>query len=246
MTLPVKTEPPEWPAAVESALDAFLWMCGHWVADGVIEGAGTTGISIIDDRRGVEQFTAIAALAGLTAKSKPHANAHCVRISNADLARFMLANFGKRGEGKRLPMWLLGAPQQLQERFLEGYLFGDGHWNEPRQRWEISSASRELAMGIKLLAQSLGYHTTFSWVDPKATHVQGVALQRAPQRSYRVQIKRDGQGIVEDGMCWSRIRRITPVGERQVFDLVVDEDFSYVADGIVHKGSSDPELRQFR
>ncbi len=39
-----------------------------------------------------------------------------------------------------------------------------------------------------------------------------------------------------------RIAAIKPVGTRQVWDLTVEEDASYVAQGLVHHNSASPNL----
>ena len=88
-----------------------------------------------------------------------------------------------------------------------------------------------------MLGQALGYSTSFSWTDPKVTHVMGVELKKEPFRAFRVQLNETGHGLVEDQMMWQKIRKVTPVGVQPVMDIVVAGDHSYVADGLVHKGS---------
>lgn len=219
----------------------LLNLAGCYVADGYVAGGTDSNwrVAFVDAQPDIDRITLLAELLGYDPRPHRHDNAVSVAIYNSDLARWLETHFGRLAAGKSIPAWLLGADQALQQAFLDGYLNGDGHWNESKGRWEISTASKPLAIGIKLLGQVLDYGTSYSWVDPKQKQVAGVPLAKPAQRSHRVQLVPGGSKntLVEDGVLWSKIRKVTPVGKREVIDLVVDEDFSYVADGIIHKGS---------
>lgn len=261
---PMKTELPEFPTPshnepfvddegftrrniVSTPLDVtarpmLMDLAGRYVADGTLAKRGDRKVQVswVDDLQGIECIESVSALLGFKPTRRRHDNAHCTTVSHVGLATWLDEHFGHLAAGKSIPAWLLGADSVLKQAFLDGYLNGDGHWVESKKRWELSTASKPLAIGIKLLAQSLGYGTSFSWIDPKITHIQGAELKKAPQRSYRVQLVPGGSKntLIEDGVLWSKIRKVTPlVGSHEVMDIVVDEDFSYVADGIVHKGS---------
>lgn len=236
---------PQFPPDVKDD-SAFLWMCGRYVADGclvVSGGSHLNAIAISDSLDGIQQFDAVARLAGYEPHRRFNSGAHEAWVHRATLARWLYEHFGRYSEGKRVPTWLLGAPGFLRNPFLDGYLSGDGYYNQGNRRWEASSASRDLALGIKFLGQVHGYSTGFTWVDPKVTHIMGRELPKKPRRSFRVNLSEHSRGIIEPGVAggpryqWGRIRSVKPVGVQTVYDLVVAEDYSYVADGIVHKGS---------
>lgn len=222
-------------------LPVLFALAGRYLADGTmaLRVDRPVQVSFVDDEKGIIEIEALAQLLGYHASRRRHDNAHCTTISSAGLCRWLFEQFGRLSDGKEIPGWLLGAPQELRQAVLDGYLAGDGHRNDDRGRWEFGTASKQLALGLKLLAQSLGFGTSFSWVDPKVSSVNGRDLKSAPKRSYRVQITDldRNSAIFEDGFLWSKIRKVTPVGVREVVDFVVAEDFSYVGDGIVHKGS---------
>jgi hypothetical protein len=214
---------------------SFFWLVGRYVADGNSSGTNRrglrTGILITAHTDRIQEVASIAELAGYDAKRRPHDNAASVGIYNTELTQWVIVNFGEHADGKYLPLWLHSAPRYVQDAFLEGYLTGDGYWNEGKRRWEIPTASKELAVGLRLLGLSLGYTTSFSWVDPKPN-----VMCDAPLRSYRVHFSENGHAVVEDGVAWQKIRSIEPAGTATVYDLVVAEDASYVGDGLIHRG----------
>jgi hypothetical protein len=207
---------------------SFFWLAGRYVADGNQQGPA---IRITAHRDRIQEVASVATLAGYDPKPVAHDNAAAVVIYRTDLAEWLLRNFGEHADGKRLPIWLHSEPRSVKEAFLDGYLTGDGHWNEARQRWEIPTASKELAIGLRLLGLSLGYTTSFSWVDPEPN-----AMCATPLRSYRVHFSKNGHALIEDGVAWQKIRSIEPAGRALVYDLVVAGDGSYVGDGLIHRG----------
>ena len=237
-------QPPEMPCDITD-VRSFLWLAGRYVADGHLGGATAgrthqTHVGFTDDEAGIILVEQVCGLLGFRALRRQHDNAVCTVINSVELARWFEQNFGRLANGKKIPMWLLGASHFWKSAFLEGYLGGDGHWSEEKGRWEMGTASKELAVGLKILGQSLGYGSGLSWVDPKVTHIGGVELKNKPQRSWRVQMVVDprGQALFEDDKAWGKIGKVEPAGVQRVFDLVVAEDHSYVGDGIVHLGSA--------
>lgn len=220
---------------------ALLALAGRWVADGNLGMRGDQPVHLAITVKEAE-MPAVRQLirdAGFGFSSRPHdGTAGCYVVYHCALARWLHEHFGHRAEGKTIPTWLLGAPPAARYAFLAGYLAGDGAYDASRERWTAGSASKRLAIGIKLLAQSLGEKTAFTWADPKVTHVMGVELKKPPMRSWRTQICKRGTGLIEHDRLWGVIRSVEDAGEAPVYDLVVAEDHSYVADGLVHLGSS--------
>lgn len=212
-------------------------LAGSWVADGCFIGVeGNKRISIIDD-------ACEEACQGATIHAAGYAYSTFIQESGAmrftlssapGLADALRSEFGNLAGGKRLPPWLLGAPEAHRRAWLDAYLAGDGHWDEKRGRWTASTASKELAVGLRLLGQSLGWACAMSWVDPKVTHIMGTALKKTPQRSYRVTLvgeKRDA--IIDKATQWMKVRSIMPAEPQMVYDLHVKDDHSYLADGLI-------------
>lgn len=209
-----------------------FWLAGRYVADGNlgIRDGWPRHVAFTADVARIGEIATMIKMAGLTGVPRAHDNAACVVVHNTQFAHWLHQGFGHHADQKRLPIWLHRLPRYLLDAFLDGYLRGDGHWNPTKDRWEIGTASKELAIGMRLLGNQLGYTTSFSWVDPRPN-----ALCAAPLRSWRVQWSK-GHALTDYGHAWQKIRSIQPGGLATVHDLIVLEDHSYVADGIVHRG----------
>ena len=231
---------PELP--VPEALDdaALMWVVGRYVADGHLTyGRSVAGemnirgrVHIITDSARVDAVAIRLEQAGLrpTARQRAHNGTWDVEFSSTALARLIEQEFGRHADGKKMPPWLLGARRELRDAFLEGYLSGDGHWDQAKERWIAGTASKSLAVSLRLLGQTLDYTCSLSWVDVKPNE-----MCAAPLRSWRVTMSTSRRNVeVLDRMAWQKVRSATPIQDiPAVYDLTVEEDHSYIADGIV-------------
>lgn len=220
----------------------LMWVIGRWVADGFLawqtKASGTKSsarLHVIVDAKHQPEVHQRMFEAYLRPTSRVRENGtYDIEVSDTDLCRFVLANFGQHADAKELPTWLLGAPEDLRRAFLDGYLSGDGHYEPARGRWTAGTASKKLAVGLRLLAQTLGYSCGMSWVDPKVTHVMGTPLKKPALRSWRVTMtEKRGIALVEEGVAWQKIRKVTELRIPVVYDLAVEDDHSYIADGLI-------------
>lgn len=225
---------PDGPAGISDGVE-LLRLAGHYLADGYLNGSS---VHFVDDEVGIQHIEKIISYLGMDSYRIPHENAVSCGFRNAEVSRYLLDNFGVGSSEKSVPSWLLTAPEASRSALLEGYLFGDGHWSPAKNRYEASSASKALTIGVKLLGQSLGMTCSYSWTDPQVTEICGTPLISPPKRSHRTQLTNHGHGIRDRDMVWSKMRDVTPSGEATVYDFVVAEDCSYVGDGLVHLGSS--------
>ncbi len=241
----VPSDPIALPGDFDGSVVALMALAGAYVADGHREADGKR-ICLTDAWGDVPRLEALAKDAGYSVTTHPHADhgesTARVSVYSPSLTGWLVEHFGRLANGKRLPAWLLGATEELRRAFWDAYCAGDGHWVESRRRWEVSTASRTLAADLKMLATSLGYDAGFSWLDPKVTHIAGVELKAAPQRSYRVHAVESGHKIAEYGHAWGKIGSVTSVEVSSFHDLSVEEDNSYVAEGIVQHNQHVDEL----
>ena len=230
---PTRFEPEITPAW---ASEELLWLAGRYVADGYLHSqGGKRQFCIVAEEHEIPDLKARFTAAGLDSLAwcRPHNGTWDIRSRFRPIADDLLREFGQHSDGKRVPTWLLGATMGQQRAFLDGYLSGDGWWDEQKQRWSFSSASKELAIGLRLLGQSLGWAGSYSWADPNVTQICGRVLKAKPKRAHRVVLSGSkSQAVMEKHQQWLRVRSITPAEPQMVYDLHVKDDHSYLADGL--------------
>lgn len=164
-----------------------------------------------------------------------------VDISSRPFARWFEENFGKYAWGKKIPAWLLTAPTKYKEAVFEGYLGSDGYQSfaDGRvPRLEFLTVSKSLAVGVKLLAQSMGYTaclyfqdrpTTKVWPDGRVSNQRGTWMIRVTKTD-----NPQDRCMKHKDWLLGKVTAIAPVAEeRTVYNFSVEEDESYVIDGIV-------------
>jgi site-specific DNA-cytosine methylase len=140
--------------------------------------------------------------------------------------------FGRYSHGKHIPGWALQLPTAKAKALLEGYLSGDGHRTDTG--WEANTVSKALALSLSILAQrAYGIIASVRLVN-KAPTTQ-ILGRTVNQRSYyAVRIPTvNRSAFIEGDYGWKKVRRNDPKGFGDVYNIAVDEDHTYVADGAV-------------
>jgi hypothetical protein len=237
---------PDAPFEMRSLTYDFWWLVGRYLADGYFDGR-----RIIWFVPPPKQDAMYAALDRLLVHhyttERAHSSAAGITVCSKPLGRWLVQHFGARADGKTIPAWALGMDVAYRQALLDGYIAGDGHFDAGRKRWQVSTASKALAVGAQLLAQSLGYTVNCSIVQPKTTEIAGVALKAKPKLAYFLQIVPNGRPVAmahlgpgypggpvpEVSYVAARVRSIEPVGKRKIYDIRVAEDHSYLTGTIM-------------
>jgi hypothetical protein len=207
------------------------WLaCGHWAQDGL-------HISYGDDKR-EDTLNRLGDVAGF----ERH-NGSCWQVRLHDPNGVLRETMQKCGHGaadKHLPPEAFILPESQAKSLLDGYLAGDGHFLNGRNRWAGSSVSRSLALGIAFLAQRV-YRTIASvypgkpereeQIEGRTVHCQQVWVLSFDLHNTERYKK---PFILEDG-AWKKVRSIEDAGEQETWNIRVEEDESYVAEGCVVK-----------
>ena len=150
-----------------------------------------------------------------------------------EMVDWFLANFGEKAHGKRLPTWALTMPEWARRSLLDGYVSADGSFDG--RKIQTSTVSKELAFGIRLLALSLGYEPTMGISKRSRGVIEGRKVNMRPLYSVNWLVDPKVRRAQRDDLhSWGMIKKVL-VGSQNVpvFNIGVDEDESYVADGIV-------------
>jgi intein/homing endonuclease len=216
----------------DNSRDNFWWLVGRYLADGWCDTKRALWVgpdwkiaaieAVLDDHGKRHHRTA----------QRGDSKAERVVTSSTVLSAWLCENFGRLAGGKRLPAWALGMAEAHRKALFDGYLAGDGYYNEAKNRWEVGTASKELAMGVQLLAQSLGWTVNCTSVQPKVTAIAGVALKQQPQVSWRLQIGH-GHSMQMDDHLVGKVKSVVPVGKQPIVNIVVADDHSYLSGTIM-------------
>lgn len=157
--------------------------------------------------------------------------AYKVTIYDTALADWLLENFGEHSDSKHIPAWVLGHP--LRHHLLEGYLLTDG--SKINNGYKITTVSETLAFGITDLLNTLGYVASTNRVQMSKTCViEGRVCNQKDQlqvRAYRQEASIKSRVI--DGWLCRIVQDFKMIGQDTVYNIEVEEDNSYIAEGAV-------------
>ena len=254
------SSPTQFPAAVPPAVpiygkretridETLIWLAGRYLADGWTrldsdraELVITCGMHKVDALRAVLSTWARRG-ARCTANEmawheRATATAYQFASDHRGLVEWLREHFGHGAAGKLIPGWALGMEESLRTALLDGYMSGDGRRGDIAGRpcCDCSTVSKALCFGLKALAASLG-KTVAVYKNRNSSVIQGrqVNAKDAWHLRWRERIvDGHGQTFRADGLEWAPIRERTDFAESgEVFNIGVEEDESYVVDGIV-------------
>lgn len=241
-TLPV----PEVPGRGAVLDQDFWWLVGRWLADGSLRIRETNSeITIACGKHRADELEKRLVRQAPTGprvsrgefrwRRRDVRTAVLFETAHQGLAAWIEEHFGRLAHGKTIPAWVLSLPSDDRRALLEGYLSGDG--SEDHRRTDASTVSKKLAIGVRLLAESLGYRVCMSYAQPRGgAEIEGRPINERPQ--YRLfwskTPKKRKIGIRDGSHSWLPVSKIEPTQKGvEVFNLSVADDESYVADGIV-------------
>lgn len=166
--------------------------------------------------------------------------------SHRDLIPWIAEHFGRHAAGKTLPAWALMMSAAWRAALLDGYLSADGNIGHATV---VSTVSKHLAVGMRLLATSLGHTANIHgpYTRKPGRMIEGRVVNERP--TWVVSWITDGPvpaySVVIDGCRWQPIRHVVPTGRiARVFNISVAGDESYLADGVmVHNCPSFTDAR---
>lgn len=153
--------------------------------------------------------------------------------SNRKMWRYNLVKFGKYAHGKRVPREALCLPREKAKYFLDGYMSGDGR----SDREEATSTSAALILGMCIIAQRLGKSVPavyYTRRDEKCV-IQGRECRQRDTYTFRISSKSVKGHYRARYVCRELYQPTESDDFGTVYNISVEEDNSYVANGaIVH------------
>jgi len=212
------------------------WIIGRYLADGWrVErkdrpSGGRIVFAISDDKRAeFEQRLREAKLHGTYTKERTCGKYY---VCNNQLYEY-LEKFGKYAHGKRIPREALCLPREKAKYFFDGYMSGDGR----NDREEATSTSAALILGMCIIAQRLGKSVPavyYTRRDEKCV-IQGRECRQRDTYTFRISSKSVKGHYRARYVCRELYQPTESDDFGTVYNISVEEDNSYVANGaIVH------------
>jgi len=217
--------------------DGFFYFLGRWLGDGSLNKGDVEICGSLVEAPLMEAYFVQTPLCDAEGDVIEYRTVN--RISTiafvwgcAPLTRWLEQEAGRLCEDKRLPLWCLGMQKSWRAALLQGYLDADGNRNKRMTR--AKSVSKQLALGMRLLATSLGKAVSLYKYEGGPGEIEGrqfvardcyeISWTETPERKTT---------FTDTLHRYSPVREVKPAGERLVYCLQVEEDESFVADGIV-------------
>jgi hypothetical protein len=222
-------------AEIDPGDPEFLWLLGHYLAEGTTWRGRLTILSIHETE--ADEIQARLAGLGITSSLGDNVGAgKAVRVTNMALAQFLEREAPGSQRSREIPAWVYGLSTQQRTAVFDGLMYGDGY--QQGQAWHGSFASRPLVQSLAVLTHSLGWAFGSGLVEAKQHMLaDGHVINAGPQWAFYVNMKPDEGGHrhvwFEHGLAWTAATRIRPAGQARVYDLSVAEDHSFVASGLV-------------
>jgi DNA-cytosine methyltransferase len=225
----------------------FWWVIGRYIGDGWERTQGGIIIccsSVIDKE--LFDLTKRLEKIGFSYNISTEGSIHKLHIPKKEIGIFV-SQFGKYAHGKKLNNTIFDLPKDLLKSFVDGYHSADGSLYKNSIRHRINSVSKELIYGVaQCVAKAYGIPYSIYKTENKDTYtIEGRTVN---QRDYYTVVydfidNSKKKSYIEDGYIWSPIRKLTRTGEyEQVYDIEVDEDNSFTANGCIAHNCQDISL----
>jgi Mrp family chromosome partitioning ATPase len=186
-------------------------------------------------------------------------------ISRPAVELFRELGLYKHALDKRIPEWAFELPRSQKLALIEGYCDADGHRRSAkpllrRSGWmNFESPNRALMDDFRTLCLMTGLRVTNlnsrtrtlrppsgGTYTSEFWSFEASAESRSDKYGARMIRTGTGQGLVNEYVGFERVTRVTHLGRRQVYDLKVEGDENFIADGIVVHNTSDAPLTVFQ
>lgn len=209
-----------------------MWLLGRYIADGYRRHDQPTVAFCIGYAKAEEFIKHLDIYHGYTDKQRT-AMKYCI----TDKRLWELC--GACGDGainKEFPAWVLDLPADDLKVVVDGYLSGDGCYNEKCRLFQSATISRKLAYSLShAIAKAFccAYKIYKAKKNPTCV-IEGRTVNQ--HDAYEVRFKegrKQDKAFYEDGHIWFPIRDITERGESEVYNLSVEDDESYTVQNVM-------------
>jgi len=212
----------------------LMWLAGAYLGDGwtrIDERRGSVLYGVNEDK--AKLIMQRVDNIGLVATITNEKTSTRITLSKRGLARWLKTQFGSGAGNKLIPMWVLGMSIEYRQALLDGYMAMDGT-KSTETTHRCSTISRKLAYGIGMLVNSLGYASSKGYVvNDRECVIEGRVVNENPYWTVTSSTS-SRSSFEQDGLRYGLVRSVASSGRNEtVYNLEVEDDNSYVADGII-------------
>lgn len=233
--------------------DNFMRIVGAFIGDGwlrIRKKGGQISFAFPNGDKSREKYIN---LLEKTFKSTVNSDQTQIHIYSKKLAlMFSTIGLHKKATEKTIPEWVFSLPHSQKKAFVEGLIDSDGHVTD---KGEIcfEFANRKLVEQLKILLICLGlrvdnvychtrkkiklnghiYHNAKSWRIRVTTHKR----KRRNTRKYASPRDHREQLGLPHTLALDLVQSIEPLGKQEVFDISVESNENFIANGVVSHNS---------
>jgi intein/homing endonuclease len=212
----------------------FARFLGYWVGDGWVTGNDVAICGSVEDK---DLIFGIMTEAGIRPTMSLERTSFRAKSGSVGLSNWLRDNFSSGASNKKIPAWLHGQSDEYRAAFLDGYYTADGHEESPKRGGRVrrfTTVSKKLAIGVRVLLNQSGLSASITLHTPKRINrIEGRTVNERP--FYRVTSYNSATSFkFFDGKGFGRVRSVSDSAQNDVvYNLAVEEDESYTADGII-------------
>ena len=233
----------------------FFRLLGYYFTEGHVDNEHYLSLSfhvketeyLADAKSLVERYFGKTPIA-----NTPRQNGQTVVLSSTAVARTFAREFGANVYEKRVPEWVAGADIQLLAELVNGMWRGDGSYDPKKNMFRYNTVSEELAYAFRDACLRLGVAATVNMqtrlLPRKNIYAVVIASPFNPRFGEIVGVDApagDFSGspfAIDENFMYLPVKQITMEEmETEVYNFSVEEDESYVAEGVVSHNCTAPQ-----
>jgi hypothetical protein len=184
--------------------------------------------------------------------NRPRQNGQTLVLSSTETARAFAREFGATAYEKRVPEWISGAPAELLAEFVRGLWCGDGSYDSHKNMFRYNSISANLAYAFRDALLRLGIAASVNLqkrVAPRKD-IYAVVIASPFNSQFGVLVGVNAPAgnfsgspfALDENFLYIPIREISvDEQETEVYNFSVEEDESYVCEGVVSHNCTAPQ-----
>ena len=219
----------------------LFWIIGAWVGDGWVgrrksRAGNVSSIIICCPEKDTDFLLNKMKKAGLHAVIVKERTVNKLWVYSRSFATWIVNNFGEKAYGKKIPGWLYETAEPYRRALFEGYMWADGYSKGKVLR--ATTVCRGLAFGVALLGTSLGLSCSVYKVKmPPTCEIEGRICNQKDQFfvATRNPHEQEKTTVFTIGNhSFSKCRKAAEINSpTTVFNISVEDDESYIAEGLV-------------